>query len=66
MKHQISNDFMIQEMVDCGDLIPIADGYFEDMGGHILHESNLEYYIESFLKGLTDEEMNDLIKRGSM
>ncbi len=42
---------LISEMVNAGELIRKGGDYFEDMGGHILHESNLDSYIEEFVKG---------------
>lgn len=57
---------LIQEMVDYGELLDLGDGMYEDMGGHIIHDSNtqmLDSYIDSFLKGLPDNERLQVLKR---
>jgi len=42
-------------MVDVGELIRKGDDFYEDMGGHILHESNLDGHIESYLRSIRNE-----------
>lgn len=54
---------LIDEMVDVGDLIRKGDDIYEDMGGHILHESNLDPYIEQFIVNLRPEELLELKSR---
>ncbi len=47
---------MVSEMVDAGHLIPLADGVYEDMGGHIIREDNAFDYIEDFLTNYCDDQ----------
>lgn len=54
---------LIDELVNAGDLIRRGEDFFEDMGGHILHESNLDDYITSYLNHMDREERAELIKR---
>lgn len=54
---------MIDELVDAGELIRKGEGYFEDMGGHILHESNLDGHISQYMKNLSEPERAELIER---
>ena len=63
MTRSEAKSLMIQEMVDAGELIQKGDDYFEDMGGHILHESNLDSYITEFMKNLRPDERRELISR---
>lgn len=54
---------MIDELCDVGELIRRSGDFYEDMGGHLLHESNLDTHIEAYLKGLTSEDLNEVITR---
>lgn len=54
---------LVNEMVDAGELIRRGEDFFEDMGGHILHESNLDSYIESYMKALPEIELRALVDR---
>lgn len=54
---------MINELCDARELICRGDDLYEDMGGHILHESNLDPYIDSYLKNLSHEERAGVIRR---
>lgn len=55
----------IREMVDAGDLKQLGDGLYEDMGGHLIHESHeiMDDYIENFLTELRPKERNELLKK---
>lgn len=54
---------LIQVMCEAGELIRRGDDMFEDMGGHILHESNLDYYITEYMKQLSEEERTELVNQ---
>lgn len=54
---------LIDELVDVGELIPKGDELFEDMGGHLVHERNLDSYITNHLEHLPAEELAVLIDR---
>ena len=54
---------LIQEMVEVGELIKHGEDLYEDMGGHMLHESNLDHYITNWMQNLSDEERNEVIER---
>ena len=43
---------LIEEMVELGHLDAVGDDLYEDMGGHVIHESNLDCHIEDFVKNL--------------
>lgn len=53
---------LINELCDVGELIRKGGDYFEDMGGHLLHESNLDSYIENYLSHLSEGDVKDLVK----
>lgn len=59
-EHKMTRAELIAMMVDFGELISKGDDLYEDMGGHILHESGLDYYIEQFIKNLTPEGKKEL------
>lgn len=63
MTQQEIRSAMINELCDAGELIRLGDDFFEDMGGHVLHESNLDGYIENYLKNLTLAERTEVIER---
>lgn len=42
----------IQELVDAREIKRLADDFYEDLGGHVVHESNLGPYFEAFEKEL--------------
>lgn len=55
---------MLEELVDAGELIPLKEGYFEDMGGHIVNgDLEAENYFEYYLKNLRPEERLEVIAR---
>lgn len=54
---------MAQELVDAGELIPRAEDFYEDMGGHIIHEDSVPSYFESYFKRLTSGERSDVLAR---
>lgn len=60
-KEEIRN-FMIDEMVDVGELIPKGE-FYEDMGGHLSHKSQLDGHIKSYFYNMPEAERNELIKR---
>ena len=54
---------LIQEMCEVGEIIRRGDDLFEDMGGHMVHESQLDDYITNWMQGLTDDEREEVISR---
>ncbi len=62
-RKQIKRDQLIEIMVEAGDIIPKGEGYYEDMGGHLNHESNLDGHVEAYLKSLSMKERMELMKR---
>lgn len=56
-------EFMIEELVKVGDLILLGDGYFEDMGGHIISVSSVPSYFENYLKYLRPDERTEVLER---
>lgn len=56
-------NFMKQELIDAGEVHFVALDYFEDNGGHIVHDSSLESYFEYYLHNLTEPERDELLKR---
>ena len=55
---------ILQEMIDSGDLIGIAEDMYEDMGGHVIHESNIgDIYIDAFLEGLSRADRREVVMR---
>lgn len=56
-----ARQIVIDEMVDRRVLKCIADGFYEDLGGHTLHESWLDDYITEFLKELPKDELTELM-----
>ncbi len=54
---------LINELCEAGELIRKGEDYFEDMGGHIVHESGLDSYISEYMKGLSHLEREELIAR---
>lgn len=65
MTKQEIRAFMIDEMVDVGELIPQDnDGeLYEDMGGHTIHVSNLDSYITNYLENMPAAERRALLAR---
>jgi len=59
----ISLDQMIDELKDAGEIIPRGGDYYEDLGGHIIHESNVPSYFENYKKSLTAKERDEVLKR---
>jgi hypothetical protein len=62
-KLEFSLGQMAQELVDAGDLVPMAEGFFEDMGGHLVHEDMVPSYFEYYLKNLKPAERGEVIAR---
>ncbi len=58
---------MIQELLEAGEIVKRGDMFFEDMGGHVIHESMLddcvEDYFASYLKMLSTSERAEALKR---
>lgn len=46
----------IQEMVEAREIKRIEGDFFEDLGGHIWHESTLDPLIEEFEKTKNEEK----------
>ncbi len=53
---------ILDVMVDEGDLISKGNDMYEDMGGHISHESNLDGHIEQFWKSKTQDEWISILE----
>jgi hypothetical protein len=47
MKLSVSE--MAGVLVEFGDLIPLPNGFYEDMCGHIVDETDVESYFENFM-----------------
>jgi len=62
MTKQEFRSAMINEMVEAGDLINKGGDFYEDMGGHLIHELRLDHYIEGYLKNMSPGERIELIK----
>lgn len=54
---------MAWELCEAGDLIGIGDGFYEDMGGHMISDRDVPAYFEAYLKGLNEAERTDVLKR---
>lgn len=63
MKYTQAREKIIEEMVDQGDLIRRGDDIYEDMGGHCLHESNLDDHISHFLENIHPRDRKELMQR---
>ena len=57
-----SLDQMISILMDAGDLIPVGESHFEDMGGHIISERDVPSYFDYHMKSLRDDERAELIR----
>jgi len=63
MNSSIDLSFMVQELVDAGELIRRGDEFYEDMGGHLIHERSAPEYFWDYVDGLSESEKSDLLKR---
>ena len=54
---------LIDHMVDAGELIRRGDDLYEDMGGHIVHECNLDSYISEYMNHMDADERWELIRK---
>lgn len=54
---------MARELVEAGELIRHGGDYFEDMGGHIVHESSVPEYFKYYLDHLPLDERKEVFKR---
>lgn len=54
---------LLDAMCDCGELIRRGDDFYEDMGGHVSHESNLDGHIENWLLNLDPEERKEVVNK---
>lgn len=63
MTHQECKGLMILELVEARELVRKGDDFYEDLGGHIIHESNLDSYIEDYVSRLSEDERNELATR---
>jgi hypothetical protein len=62
--NQWNQSQMLIELVDAGELIPLGDDFYEDMGGHIIGAHyGIESYFENYLKHLTPEERKEVYER---
>ena len=39
----MGNQKRIKEMVEAGDLKRVGEDFYEDLGGHVIHESQIEF-----------------------
>lgn len=60
-----ARSLLLAEMCNCGELIRKYDDMFEDMGGHLIHESSeiIDSYIDNFLENLPVQERRELVDR---
>jgi len=63
MKFDRIRDALIEELCDAGELIRRGGDLFEDMGGHVVHESQLDRYIDDYMVNLSEEDRNELVER---
>ena len=55
---------IIKAMVENGYLKPLPDDFFEDMGGHIIHESNIDKtYFDGWWNSLHSDEQEQYAKQ---
>ncbi len=55
---------LLEIMVDYGELVLLAEDLYEDMGGHTFNSNcpqMVDGYIESFLKGLNQDERREVM-----
>jgi hypothetical protein len=55
-------EYMTKVLIDVGELLIVGDCYFEDMGGHIIHESQVDDYIEEYVNRISKKERLELMK----
>lgn len=63
IKMQYSVSQMRDELLEAGELINRGGDYFEDMGGHIIHESAIPEYFKYYLDHLPLDERREFFKR---
>ncbi len=54
--------FIVEEMVEAGELIKHGDQY-EDMGGQMTHESHMNYIVDQYIGGLSSIEKANLANK---
>ncbi len=57
----ISLTDMSEILVEAGELIARGGDYFEDMGGHIIHESSVPEYFDDFLRHMKQSDRAELL-----
>lgn len=62
-QRKITPSDMIFELVEAGEWINRGGDYFEDMGGHLVHESSCEDYFTYYLENLSVTEREEVIDR---
>jgi hypothetical protein len=55
-------EYMTKVLIDTGELLTVGDCYFEDMGGHVIHESQVDGYIEEYVNRISKKERIELMK----
>ncbi len=60
MLNDDDKDYFKVYMTD-SDYIPIGPGFYEDPGGHVVHESDLSLYIGDFINSLSEQEFIDIM-----
>lgn len=63
MKRKIDHEKMVHELIEAGELIAKGYDFFEDMGGHIVHESDVASYFNYYVERMTPAERRELTKR---
>lgn len=61
--HADEKTLLVQEMVDAGELRPYGDDLYEDVAGHLLSYSHIDYYLETYLNALPKKERDEILKR---
>ena len=56
-------EYMTEVLVDVGELLTIGDCFYEDMGGHVIHESQVDDYIEEYVNRISKKERTELMKQ---
>jgi hypothetical protein len=70
MSFNYVRDLFLQYSVEKGDLVPMLEDCFEDMGGHTWHESNFtEDIVRDIVEGWSEDERSEfsrILRRGKV
>jgi hypothetical protein len=62
MSFNYVRDLFLQYSVEKGDLVPMLEDCFEDMGGHTWHESNFtEDIVRDIVEGWSEDERSEVL-----